>query len=72
MLVELVFVGDGDQVILYFFLTRIFTRPVGVGFEGIGVEVAQDCQASAVDLRKLVEVESRRREKVIPSQQQPG
>ena len=37
--VEGVFVGDGDEVVLYFFLAGIFTGPVVVGFEGVGIEV---------------------------------
>lgn len=42
MLVESVFVGDSNQMVLDLFLAGVFARPAGVGLEGVGVEVAQD------------------------------
>ncbi len=43
VLIELVFVGDGDQIVLYLFLAWVLARPVGIGLERVGIEVAQDC-----------------------------
>lgn len=50
--VEGVFGCDGYKVVLYFFLSRVFTRPIAIRFEGVGVEVTEDCQM--LDLGKFL------------------
>lgn len=48
MPVELVFVRDPYQIILYLFLSRVFACPIGIWFEGVGVEVAENCMLSVI------------------------
>lgn len=51
--VERILGSNGYEVVLNFFLTGIFARPVEVGFEGVGVKVAEDCEVSdLVNLRQ--------------------
>ena len=42
MFVKLIFVSDIDEIIEDFFLARIFSGPVRIGFEGKGIEMAPD------------------------------
>jgi len=56
MPIKLVLVRDTDQIVLYLLLSGIFACPFGIWFEGVGIEVAEDCVLSANPPRRAVKV----------------
>lgn len=50
--VEGVFCSYRYQVILYLFLPGVFTRPVAVGFEGVRIEMAENCERSGLVIQE--------------------